>query len=151
MRKRGKQFSTRRDPNSLVRALVGVHTMDKEQQVDLGLAYRFAFQSLRTGTGKEEDFHTLACALNIALVLAEMGFVGEAVDDIKAAQAGLIRCMSRSQRLQKWGLDGDAMTAIASALAVHDHQLTIVSQHNLELAIKEVHKRMSNGQVMEVV
>lgn len=147
MRKRGKRFSTKRDPNSLVKALVGVHTIDKEQQLDLELAYRLAFQSLRSGNGQEDDFHTIACSLNIALVMAER-WNRSWLEPIKKAQDGLMRCLERSSRLGKWGLDGEAMTAISEALAVHDLQLKITTQHEIKLCIAEVHKRVRSGQVM---
>ena len=149
MRKRGKKFTTRRDPSALMRALVGVKPLEQDQQTDLGIAYRMALQSLRTGGGQEADAHTLACTLNIALVLAERGYGADWVERVKTAQVGLVRCMERGQRTGRWGLDGEAMTAMSDALSLHDEQIALATQREIREAIAEVHRRVTVGEVFE--
>ena len=149
MRKRGKRFTTRRDLSAFMRTLVGVKPLEQDQRTDLGIAYRMAFQSLRTGTGQESDFHTIACTLNIALVLAERGFGVEWVEQVKAAQDGLMRCLGRGQKTGSWGLDGPAMTALTDALALHDEQIVLATQKEIREAIAEVHRRITNGDTLE--
>ena len=150
MRKRGKRFNTQRDPSALMRTLVGVKPLEQDQRTDLGIAYRMSFQSLRTGTGQEHDFHTIACTLNIALVLAERGYGAEWVERVKAAQDGLMRCQGRGQNTGRWGLDGEAMTALTDALALHDEQIALATQREIREAIAEVHRRITNGDTLEL-
>jgi hypothetical protein len=149
MRKRGKRFTTRRDPSALMRTLVGVKPLEQDQRTDLGIAYRMSFESLRTSHGKESDFHTIACSLNIALVLAERGYGAEWVEQVKAAQDGLMRCLGRGQKTGSWGLDGPAMTALSEALALHDEQIVLATQKEIREAIAEVHRRITNGDTLE--
>lgn len=44
-----------------------------DQQRDLGIAYHASLQALISGHGTEQAWATLACAYNIALLLAELG------------------------------------------------------------------------------
>jgi hypothetical protein len=150
MKKHGKRFGTARDPHAATRALVGVQQLDGSQTTDLSLAYRMALECLRTGNGVESHVHTLACASNIALVLAERGYGADSIDAIKLAQDGILRCFSRHQRSGKYGLDGEAIQAITSLCSLHDAQIRIARQKHIREAIAEVHKRMDKGDVLGV-
>jgi hypothetical protein len=149
-RKQGKRFKTRRDPSAFARAIAGVKPLEQDQKIDLGLVYRLAFNSLRSGRGKETDFHTLACAMNIALVLCECGYGGEWIEQVKAAQDGLMRCFNRGQKTGAWGLDGDAMAAMGEAMALHDEQLALARQKEIRDAVAEVQRRIVNGETLEL-
>lgn len=148
MRKRGKQFAARRNPNALWLAVAGVKPLGEGHQIDLGLSYHVAFESMRKGQGQKGDFHTIACAINIALVLSERGYGSGLIDRVKDAQNGLLRCMERGERTRAWGLDGEAMSAIADALALHDDQIAAATQREIREAIAEVHRRVDNGDTM---
>jgi hypothetical protein len=148
MKKQGKKFGTRRDPNAITRALFGMQALDNIQATELGLAYRMALECLRSGYGQEEHVHTLACTSNIALVLAERGYAVDAIEQIKAAQDGIMRCFGRGKRTGKWGLDGEAIQSITSMVALHDAQLVMARQRDIRDAIGEVHRRMDAGDVL---
>lgn len=148
MRKQGKKFTTRRDPAAIQRVLVGVNPLAGDQVTDLGLAYRMALECLHSGHGQEAHVHTLACTSNIALVLAERGYGADSIEQIKDAQDGIMRCFGRGRRTGKWGLDGEAITAITQMIALHDAQLVVARQKDIREAIGEVHKRMNRGDVL---
>lgn len=148
MRKQGKKFTTRRDPSAIQRALVGVKPLADDQVTDLGLTYRMALELLRCGMGEECHVHTLACTSNIALVLAERSYGADSIEQIKQAQDGIMRCFGRGRRTGKWGLDGEAITAITQMIALHDAQLVVARQKDIREAIGEVHKRMNRGDVL---
>lgn len=95
------------NPGAFATAIIGTYPLAEDQQRDLSLAYRCAFQALRMGAGTEETANTVACALNIAMVLAERGSYCLHMEEIKAAQAGLMRCKERAARLGRWALDGE--------------------------------------------
>ena len=69
--------------------------MDAGQQVDLTLGVRTAALALRSGVGVEHHVHTLASAINVALVLAERGAGREFQDEIIAAQTALVRTIAQ--------------------------------------------------------
>ncbi len=149
MKKRGKQFKAKKDPNAFMRVIMGVKPLSKSQQTEIGIAYHMAFDSMRKGVGQEGDFHTIACSLNIALILSERGYGTDWIDQIKAAQAGLIRCLIRGQKTGSWGLDGPAMTVLAEALALHDEQIELATGKEIREAIAEVHRRVIVGEVLK--
>lgn len=150
MRKRGKQFKGKKDRNAVMRILSKNKPMDNSHQLNVGLAYYEAFKSLCSLDAKEEDFHTLAFAINISLILIEMGYGEEWIDQIKAAQAGLMRCLKRSIDSGKWGLDGDAMTALRIGMELQDEQLKIAKQPEIAQALKILQERVANNQLLEI-
>lgn len=155
MKKRGARFKTKRDPVAFTRAIRGVYFLDGAQQVDLGMAYRGAYEALKTGHGVEGHFHTLACTANIALVMCERGFGAEYLDSAIHAQDAIVRCFARSKGLGKFLLDGDGIVAIAKLMDLHDAQLKIATNGDLRRAVDEVYlrinARMADHQVMELV
>ena len=73
MRKRGNYL--RRTTMGAV-ALLNRRTLaplDDTQLRDLGLAYLGALRGMTTGHGTEVLWNTLACSINVAMVLAELG------------------------------------------------------------------------------
>ena len=148
MRKRGKRIKYKRDPSILSRVTVGVKPMEADQQLDLGLIYRTAFQAMLDGTATEDDFEALAVSSNIALVLEEMRDDGY-MDEIKAAQDALMQCRRRGEQLGRWGLDGKGMQDVATFLAIHDEQLRTANQKSVVSALVQAKQRMTLGQTLE--
>lgn len=138
------------NPGAFASAIIGTQPLCEDQQESLGAAYRCAFQGLRLGAGTEELFNTLACALNIAMVLCESGCGAEFVGRVKAAQDGLMRCKERGENLGKWALDGEAIVSLEAALAVHDAQMEAATQREIREAIAEVRRRVEVGEVLEL-
>ncbi|MFA5170410.1 MAG: hypothetical protein WC426_02510 [Sulfuriferula sp.] len=155
MKKRGARFKTKRDPDAFRRAIGGVAYIDDSQQVELGVAYRMAYEALKTGSGVESHFHTLACTANIALVMCERGFGTDYMDDAIKAQDAIVRCFARSKSTDRYLLDGDGISSIARLLELHDAQLEISTNGDLRRTVDEVYKRinarMPGHQVMELV
>lgn len=58
-----------------------------DQQRDLGIAYHASLQALLRGHGTEQTWATLACSLNIALILCEQGICAGGIETIKLAQS----------------------------------------------------------------
>ena len=91
MRKRGATFKRKyqRDPGAWAHAIGMQQQLTDDQLIDLGMAVHVCIERLRTGHGIELDWHTLAAAANVSLVLCERGIGGEYLDDIKRAQDSL--------------------------------------------------------------
>lgn len=149
MKKHGARFRTSRDGGSIGRALAAQSAMESEQVTALALAFRTALECLRSGYGLEDHVHTLACSSNIALVLAEQGYGIDTIEQIKAAQDGIMRCFARGKRTGKWGLDGEAITSLTWLAELHTEQIKLASQKNMIKALNEVHRRMDAGITLE--
>lgn len=116
------------------------------QTRDLGIAYHASLQALLTGHGTEQAWSTLACALNVALLLAECGICGSAIQTIQLAQDALIRSRERACRTGKWALDGEGIRLTQAALNIHDEQISRATKGQITEAINEVHRRVSIGE-----
>lgn len=121
--------------------------LDISQTTDLGIAYHVALDEMIRGRGTEEHWSTLACALNITLVLAETGPGLDSLGIIKSALTGIVRSRDRARTTQKWGFDGDALIDIKIALEVHDAQIATVTKAAMQGALAEVHRRIDSGDV----
>ncbi|SMG00349.1 hypothetical protein [Burkholderia singularis] len=123
--------------------------MDVSQTTDLGIAYHVALSEMINGRGTEEHWSTIACALNVALVIAETGPGLSSIGIIKGALAGLVRARDRARRTGKWGFDGDALIDVKIALETHDAQMATVSKQSILAALAEVHRRIDAGDVFK--
>lgn len=123
--------------------------MDVSQTTDLGIAYHVALNEMINGRGTEEHWSTIACALNIALVVAETGPGADSVGIIKGALAGLVRSRDRARRGGKWGFDGDALIDVKIALETHDAQMALVPKASVLAALAEVHRRIDAGEAFK--
>jgi hypothetical protein len=59
------------DPLAMFKAFNKVKPFDSTEQLRLNLPVRMAYDFLRSGKGEEADFHTVAAAINVAMVCAE--------------------------------------------------------------------------------
>lgn len=123
--------------------------ISSRQQDDLSIAYRMSLQSMLRGHGTEQTWSTLACALNVALLLAEEGICGSGLETIIQAQNALIRTRELSKKRGKWAFDGEAMTVVLAATNLHDEQLERATRAQIVCALKEVYRRIELGEVMQ--
>lgn len=117
-------------------------TLANDQARDLGIAYHASLQAMLTGHGTEQAWSTLACSINIALVLAEKGLGKDSVEIFKAAQTALIESRNRASKLGKWGFDGSGMQQVKTAFAWHDEQIRIATKGQIVDSLKEVRRRI---------
>jgi len=144
-------------PGRWLRRTVAAHearieaaTLTDDQQRDLGLAYWLNFQTMLNAPS-ESAWYALAASLNVALVLCDRGFGTEYTDEIKTAQAALMRAHKRNSDGKSWALDADGIKAVRAALSLHDAQVEVAARKEIRLAISEIAERVRNGDVMEVV
>lgn len=147
MRKRGKSFARHVDPQAALRAFRGFRPLDESQKTDLGIAYRGAFERLRTGMADDDDMHTLAAALNTAMVMCELDLGAEYLADVQAAQSDVLRVYARSKEAQRWALDAQSLATLRRAFELHDEQLRICSTREIRRALDTVADRIRAGQV----
>lgn len=144
-----KKPKRKHDPRRALRAALRVderarnrRPLHEKQTRDLGIAYHVSFDLMRSGRGTEETWSALACSMNIAIVMAEQGIGSEHLAPLVRALDGIKRAKERGRLTGRWALDGDAITAIENALAIHDAQLEAATTGEVRAALAEVERRI---------
>lgn len=119
-------------------------------QDDMQLAYRLAFNIMRTGKSSEETWCTVTVSLNVALVLSERGYGNGYESYIVKALEGAFRAQQRAQRTGLWRYDGPAINDIELVLELHDEQIKLATKAELREALLEVRRRVLDGNVFKV-
>lgn len=119
-----------------------------DQQRDIGIAYRASLQAMLRGHGSEQAWSTLACTLNVALVLCENNLMPGAMNTIKFAQQALLRARARAQRTNKWAFDGEGIRVIQIALTAHDAQISAATRGQIIHALEEVYRRVEAAETV---
>lgn len=149
MRKRGAHFNRRLDPQAGLQAIAMLHGLDPSQQRDLGVQMRFSLEAIRTGRASQEDFYRLAACINTGLILCERGFGVEYLPAFKDAQAALLRLRANGIVRGRWIFDGGDMDRVLQGIQVHESQLTSISRKEADDAMREVMRRVDNGDVFD--
>lgn len=148
MRKRSKYRPYRTDHSAWSHAIGMQQQLTDDQLTDLGMAVHTCIERLRTGNGIEIDWHTLAAAVNVSLVLCERGIGAEYIDDVKNAQDALLNILDRQRRTGRWAFDGSAYVALTRAVELHEAQLAAVTRDGARAAMLEVRRRVDRGEVL---
>ena len=155
MRKRGKHFpgkgTGRVDRGAWLQAIGMQQPLTQEQIDDLGLAVHLAVERLRIGQPIEGDWHTLAAAVNVSMVLCERGVGEEYLPDILTAQDALLRVWKRYDRTGRWAFDGPAYTALTRAVEIHEAHAAAIPRDSARAAMLEVRRRVDRGEVLNRV
>lgn len=118
-----------------------------DQVTDLGAGYWLALTNLTTGSGSEESWCTLVCALNIGMVLCEQGIGHEHEADFVSALDGAFRAKQRNSGTFR--LDGEGLQAVRAALLLHDQQVSLATRREIVHAMQTVRKRIDAGNVYQ--
>lgn len=140
--------ATRRTVRDPLACIIRRIPLRDDQRRDLGIAYHASLQALISGHGTEQAWATLACAYNVALLLAEQGICPDALPAIKLSQDALLRSRERGRRTGKWGFDGDGLRLVMAVSIIHDDQISIATRRQIVAAIKAVRQRVEEGEVV---
>ena len=121
--------------------------LEEVQLRDLGLAYLGALRGMTTGHGNETLWHTLACSINVAMVLSEMGVMPQGLNVIQQGQDALIRVKAHADKSGEWKLGIHAFP-IECAFKLHNQQIKEASKGQLLTALEEVHRRLDAGRCL---
>lgn len=148
MRKRGAQFKRKLSHAACLQAIAMQHPLADDQLTDLGMAVHVCIERMRTGHGIELDWHTLAAAVNVSLVLCERGIGPEHLDAIKTAMDALVEILERHRRTGRWAFHGSGYTALTHAIHIHEAQIASITRDSARAAMLEVRKRVDRGEVL---
>lgn len=100
-----------------------------------------ALYMMSIGQGWPEHMATVITAMNIGMVLTEMGFGREYAAAMRAGLDGVWRAKNRGEQTGKWGFDGPGLVAVREAMQVLEAQLEHASRQDLIDAIHTIHER----------
>ena len=136
------------DPLAQLRAVSRGMKLDGSQQVELGVAYWMAFSNLVAGDGTQEAWNTVACAVNISVLLTELGICADEINSLHEAQRALLRARERGAKTGRFRLDGDGLNFVRHAMHVHDVQVAAATQGQIKQVLATLKDRIQNGQVL---
>lgn len=137
-----------RDNMAALRLLGAAPTLSQEEQMQINLPVRIAFERVRTGAAQDGDFDTMAGAINVSMVCAERihPLVERTCTDARDA---LVRMHARHTRLGAWGLDGPGLQQVADAIDVYEQLTALMQAEDLRRALAEALRRMAAGHVVK--
>ena len=119
--------------------------MLEHDRLEVLTSYELAIMAMTLGYGSEDSMDFIVTALNIALVLAEMGHRPDMLETIEDAQQGVFTAASRGLATGRWGFNGPDIQPIRAAIAVHGEQLKTASKRDIDGAIEVIRYRQNNG------
>lgn len=133
------------DPLTYV--LSGFKLPERSKTLKVQLINHGAMHSLTAGTGTRDDWQYVCNALNVAVVLAEMGIGDEYLPQIKEAMAAHAECGKRLYVHGRAVYTGPQLTAVNLGVEIHDAQLEVANVAQMEKAHIEVTRRLHAGKI----
>lgn len=137
------------DPAAMFRVFNRLEPFTQAEQHQLNVPVKLAYERLRTGVGCEDDFHTLAAAVNVAMIRAE-SIDPMAEQTAVNARDALLRCLVRHGSTGRWGFDGPALHDLPPAIDLHEQLLALPTPLEMADAMKEAIRRMDAGLAVRV-
>lgn len=125
--------------------MVGIKPANTDIQLNLKIKCHDAMFNLTHGKGTKDDWQVVADALNVSMVLWEMGYGQEYLDDIGEAMSAMNSIRDRYKKDGSLVLRGPEMKVINDGLDLHDQQIEIVPIHAMEKALRSVNERLNRG------
>jgi len=125
------------DPGAAMRVINRLEPFSPSELMRLELPVRMSFQSLKSGTGTEQDFHDLAVVINVTIIRSrEIDPLCERTAD--AASDALMRMWNRHQTTGKWGFDGPALAEVEAAIDLHEQIIRLSTPLQMVRALEQV-------------
>lgn len=121
--------------------------MAKDKQVDLALAARLAFESVQRGTFSANDRDTLACVVNVGMVLADKHCSAYDLRIATDAQDAMLRADRRVLEGKAWNFDGQGRQQMLDALDLHEQQIEALGYAAITDAILTMRDMRARGEV----
>jgi hypothetical protein len=118
-----------------------------EDQTDLHIAYRLAFEAMCNGASSEENWSVVVVSLNVALILSERGIGHEYEPYLVKALDGAFLAKIRAGRHGVWRFDGPAINDIRTAFEIHEEQIRLTTKAEVRSALQEVYNRINQGHI----
>jgi hypothetical protein len=137
------------DPSAIYRVMGRAQGFTPDEQAQLNLPVMLAVDAIAHGRGEEGDFHTLAAAVNVAMICAERidPLVERTCIDARDA---LMRMLARKEKHGTYGFDGPGYSQVLECVDVYQQLTSLLTGGQLKAAMTECIKRMRSGEYLEV-
>lgn len=136
------------DPSVIYRVMGNFQDFTPEEKGQIVAPCRLAFERIRLGEGKNNDFICLSDACNVSLVRAEK--ISPLVESVcLVARDALLRCKSRFYKTGRWGFDGPALSAITDMLDVYEQMVDLLKPLQIQDDLAEAMRRERDGQGLD--
>lgn len=132
-----------KDPITFV--MVGNRPGTDEAQLKLKISYHLAMTNITQGRGQKEDWQEIANSINLAIVLAEMGWGKDYVPELAKAQGAMILLRDRLKQNGRIVVRAEEMNLINDALAIHDEQIAIAPIRDVDAAVRHIEQQFARG------
>lgn len=109
-----------------------------------------AIETLRKGEATKDDMDAIINAFNVTEALAIKGIGADYRAEIRAAQDALMSIGVRAKDRGRFVITGPELTAINTAMEVHDAQLDICTVAELEAALDYVWDQIRQNKVRRI-
>jgi hypothetical protein len=128
--------------NTIDRVISGFVKIGGSHLQTLLIKNHAALANMTAGRGTKNDFDLLAGAINMAVVMSELGTGEQYAKIIMSGQDALHSCGKRFIKHGKFAFTGDELRAINDAMEIHDSQLAASRAFDVEAAYNEIHRRL---------
>lgn len=133
------------DPSTIYRVMGKHQDFTVLEQGQIITPVRLGLERFKLGEAENGDFHTLAAACNVSLVLSEK--ISPLVESVcLVSRDALLRCKERHARTGRWGFDGPALSAIADMIDIFEQLVELHKPVQLQNAMTEALRRTRTGQ-----
>ena len=147
--KKTTTFKYQKNHHSIFDVFAKKKPLEVGQSTDISLSNHMAISAARSGKGTEDDLHTLAFSVNMSLILAEMGYGNEFIEEIKESQIAMLRTIQRFKKLGRVGFSGEDMLSIQEIVGLLDEQIAMATKEQILKAIDEIKRRLKIGEVLQ--
>lgn len=138
------------DPLAMFRVIGGASNFTASEQLAIQMPVRAAYDNILRGPGCEDDFHTLASAVNIALVAAEK-IDPLVTHSVLLARDALNRTHARHKALGRWGFDGPAIAQVVQAIEIYEQLTELMTAKQLQDTMAVCIERMETQRTEEAM
>lgn len=136
-------------PTAWDAAIVRSRETDAGIALDINIKLRTAFHAMRSGQGTEDDYITLACAMNVGLMRAER--IAPSLEaTMLDGQRALLDCAELSQRHGRFGFTGPGLQAMDAALDAYEAIVGASTPNQMQQALHETIARMQRGDYIQI-
>lgn len=136
--------------NPLTYVIGGIKPASEDIRTKCKILSHSAMLALTQGRGTKDDWEKVAEAVNVGLVLCEMGYGLEFKQDLIDAQIAMTLLRDRYRETGKLIFRPEDMVAVNEALSLHDQQIDLASVFDVAKAAVTVERSLSIGNYVKV-
>lgn len=135
--------------NPVEYVITGLRPPSEDKAVQVKLGYHWAMKNLTQGKGTLADWQSVCNAMNLTMVLAEMGWGQDYIEQIRDAMHGLAAMRDRYKDGKPLLFTGPELRDLNFALEIHDAQVGEVPVRDFEKAIDDAEARIARKEFLK--